>query len=82
MRKDGNTHVWILAVSKWATGTVDEVLNLLTVCAFGCLTNMLSAMHNSSVRINDRIGSLGQSFPFRFQFFSCLAAVYCGGDWT
>ena len=76
MWKDGNIHVWILAVSKWATGTADKVFNLLTVCAFDCLTNIVSATHNSSVRINDRIGSLGQSFPFSFQFFTRLASVF------
>ena len=85
MWKDGNIHVWILAVSKWATGTADEVFNLLKLCAFKCLTNKVSATHNSCVRINDRIGYLGQSFPFSFHFFTRLAAVYFdsfGINWT
>ena len=76
MWRGGNIHVWILETSNWATGTVDEVFDLLTVCAFDCLTNIVSATHDSSVRINDRISSFGQSLRFSFQFFSRLATVF------
>ena len=76
MWRGGNIHVWILETSNWATGTADEVFDLLTVCAFDCLTNIVSATHDSSVRINDRISSFGESLPFSFQFFSRLATVF------
>ncbi len=59
MWKDGNINIWILDVSKWATGTVDEGFNLLEVCALDCWTNKVHATHNSSVRINDCIDYLG-----------------------
>ena len=59
MWKDGKINIRILEVSKWATGTVDEVFNLLEVCALDCRTNKVNATHNSSVRINDCIDYLG-----------------------
>lgn len=76
MWRGGNIHVWILEASNWATGTADEVLDLLTVCAFDCLVNIVSATHDSSVRINGRISSFGQSLPFSFQFFASLTSVF------
>ena len=59
MWKDGNMNIWILEVSKWATGTADEVFKLLEVCALDCRTNKVNATHNSSVRIKDCIDYLG-----------------------
>ena len=58
MWKEGKIHVWILATSKWATGKADEAFELLKVCELDCLTKKVSAMHNSSVRINDLIDYL------------------------
>ena len=75
MWRGGNIHVWILEASNWATGTADEVFDLLTVCAFDWLTNIVSATHDSSVRINGRISSFEQSLRFSFQFFTRLSAV-------
>ena len=75
MWRGGNIHEWILESSNWATGTADEVFDLLTVCAFDCLTNIVSATHDSSVRINDRISSFGKLFRFSFRSFASLTSV-------
>ena len=75
MWRGGNIHVWILEASNWATGTADEVFDLLTVCAFDCLTNIVSATHDSSVRINGRMSSFGQSLRFRFRSSASLTSV-------
>ena len=66
MWKDGNIHLWILAASNWAIGKADEAFNLLKVCALACLTNKVSAMHNSSARINDRINLFGAIILLKF----------------
>tara|TARA_B100001964_G_C13817687_1_gene415927 strand:+ start:281 stop:544 length:264 start_codon:yes stop_codon:yes gene_type:complete len=58
------------------TGKAEEFFELPAVCAFDCLIKIVSATHDSSIRINDRIITLEQSIPSSFQFCTRLASMF------
>jgi hypothetical protein len=80
MWKGGNIHLWILVASNWAIGKADEAFNLLKVCALVCLTNKVSATHNSIVQINDRIDLFGVIIFLQLSMLHPSYRRICGGE--